>query len=152
MHLNLILLRKMSVVRLDDIKDGDCEHGRVTQRPPISYPQFKYPLWVNEPNTVRIKLPGGNQFTCDLMNNVGNAETYFKWVQVYNHVLSEKNLCANLDVATKEREKLLEEMKKFLKVPKRETPENKVARELEVTATKVKLTKASAVHTTTIGA
>ena len=43
-------------------------------------------------------------------------------------------------------------MKKFLKIPKRETPENKVARELEVAATKVKLTKASMVHGTSIGA
>ena len=43
-------------------------------------------------------------------------------------------------------------MKKFLKVPKRETPENKLARELEVAGTKVKLTKVSAVHTTTIRA
>ena len=42
-HLNLILLQKMSVVRPDDIKDGDCKRGRVTQRPPILYAQFKYP-------------------------------------------------------------------------------------------------------------
>jgi hypothetical protein len=32
--LNLILLRKMSVLGSDDIKDGDCEHRKVT--PPIS--------------------------------------------------------------------------------------------------------------------
>jgi hypothetical protein len=30
-HLSLILLRKMRVVGSDDIKDGDCEHGRVIQ-------------------------------------------------------------------------------------------------------------------------
>ena len=144
----------MSVVGLDDVKDGDCKRGRITQsrRPPISYAQFKYPFWVTEPNTIKIKLPGGNQFTCDLMNKMGNAETYLTWVQVYDCILGKKHLCVNLDVATEERKKLLKEMKKFLKVPKRETPENKVARELEVTATKVKLTKASAVHTTTIGA
>ena len=41
--LNLILLQKMSVVGSDDVKDGDCERGKVTQRPPISYAQFKYP-------------------------------------------------------------------------------------------------------------
>jgi hypothetical protein len=70
-HLNLILLRKMSVVRLDDVKDGDCERGRVTQRPPISYAQFKYPLWVTKPNTIKIKLPGGDRFSCDLMNDAG---------------------------------------------------------------------------------
>jgi hypothetical protein len=43
-------------------------------------------------------------------------------------------------------------MKKFLKIPKRKTPENKVARELEVAATKVKLKEASVVHMTAIGA
>ena len=37
-------------------------------------------------------------------------------------------------------------MKKFLKVPKKETPENKVTRELEVAATKVKLAEATAIH------
>ena len=129
-----------------------CERGKVTQRPPICYTQFKYPLWVNKPNTIKIKLPGGNQFNCDPMNDVGNVETYLKRVQVYNQVLGKKNLRANLNAATKERKKLLKEMKKFLKVPKRETPENKVARELEVAATKVKLTKASMVHGTSSGA
>jgi hypothetical protein len=90
--LNLILLRNMSVVGLDDIKDQDCEHGKVNQRPPIGYAQFRYPLWVTEPNTIKIKLPGGNQFTCDLMNNADNTETYLKWIQVYNCVLGKKKL------------------------------------------------------------
>jgi hypothetical protein len=36
-RLNLILLWKMSVVGPDDIKDGDCKCGRVTQWPPILY-------------------------------------------------------------------------------------------------------------------
>ena len=46
----------------------------------------------------------------------------------------------------------LKDMKKLLKVPKKETPENKVVRELEVAATKVKLAEASAVHATAIKA
>ncbi len=54
MHLNLILLRKMSAVGSDDFKDGDCERGRVTQWPLITYTQFKYLLWVTEPNTIKI--------------------------------------------------------------------------------------------------
>ena len=120
--LNLILLRNMSVVGLDDVKDQYCEHGKVNQRPPISYTQFRYKLWVTEPNTIKIKLPGGNQFTCELMNNVDNTETCLKWIQIYNRVLGEMKLRVNLNVATKERKKVLNEMKKFLKVPKRETP------------------------------
>ena len=86
------------------------------------------------------------------MNDAGNVETYLKWVQVYDHVLGKKHLRANLGVATKERKKLPEEIKKFLKIPKRATPENKLAWEFEVAATKVKLKEASVVHATAIGA
>jgi hypothetical protein len=71
---------------------------------------------------------------------------------VYTRVLGKKNLRVPLDVVTVERKKLLEDMKKFVKVPKKETPENKVLRELEVVATKVKLAEASTVHATVIKA
>ncbi len=94
----------MSVARLDDVEDGDCECGRVNQRPHISYAQFKYKLWVTKPNTIKITLPGGDQFTCDLMIDAGNAETYLKWIQVYNRVLGEKKLGMNFDVASCYRE------------------------------------------------
>ena len=57
-----------------------------------------------------------------------------------------------LDIATVGRKKLLEDMKKFLKVPKRETAENKVKRELEVVANKVKLEKATAIQAIAIQA
>ncbi len=66
--------------------------------------------------------------------------------------MGEKKLREKLNVVTKERKKLLEEMKKFLKVPKREAPELKVVRELEVAATRVKLMEASTVHVIAIGA
>ncbi len=77
--LNLILLRKMSVIGPEDIKNADCECGRVTQRPPISYTQYKYPKWLTEPDNVKVKLPQGDQYTCDLMHDASNAETYLKW-------------------------------------------------------------------------
>ena len=86
------------------------------------------------------------------MNNASNTETYLKWVQVYDCVLDEKNLCVPLDVATVEHKKRHEDMKKFLKVPKKETSENKVTRELEVAATKVKLTEATMIHAIAIQA
>ena len=151
-NLDLILLWKMSVVGSDDVKDGDCEHGKVTQRPPISYAQFKYPKWITEPDSIKVRLPKGDQFTCDLMNNASNMETYLKWIQVYICVLGEKNLCVPLDVATVDRKKLLKDTKKFLKVPKKEAAENKVTRELEVAATKVKLAEATAIHAIAIQA
>ena len=98
-RLNLILLRKMSVIGPEDIKDADCERGRVTQRPPISYAQYKYPKWLSEPDTVKVKLPQGNQYVCDLMHDASNAETYLKWFQTDLRVLGEKELRAPLDVA-----------------------------------------------------
>ncbi len=150
--LNLILLWKMSVLGSEDIKDGDCERGRVTQRPPISYAQFKYPKWLTEPDSVKVRLPKGDQYTCDLMNNASNAETYLKWIQVYLCVLGEKNLNAPLDNATVDRKKLLKDFKKFSKVPKKEVAENKRLREVELAATKVKLTEATAIHATAIHA
>jgi hypothetical protein len=86
------------------------------------------------------------------MNDASNAETYLKWVQVYIRVLGEKNLRAPLDVATGVRKKLLEDLKKFSKVPKREVAENKVTREVELAATKVKLGEATAIHAIAIQA
>ena len=103
----------------------------------ISYARFKYPKWITKPDSIKVRLPG---------NNASNMETYLKWVQVYDCVLGEKNLSVPLNVATVECKKRLEDMKKFIKVPKKETPENKVTRELEVAATKVKLAEATAIH------
>jgi hypothetical protein len=119
-HLNLILHQKMSVIGSEDIKDRDCKCGRVTQRPPISYAQFKYPKWLTEPDSVKVRLPKGNQYNCNFMNNASNAKTYLKWIQVYLHVLGEKNLRAPLDATTMDRKKLLEDVDKFSKVPKKE--------------------------------
>ncbi len=98
-RLNLILLRKMSVIEPEDIKDVDCERGRVTQRPLISYAQYKYPKWLSEPDSVKVKLPQGNQYTCDLMHVASNAKTYLKWFQTYLRVLGKKELRAPPDVA-----------------------------------------------------
>ena len=152
MRLNLILQRRMSVVGPDDIKDGDCERGKVTQRPPISYAQFKYPKWLTEPDNVKIRLPKGNQYTCDLMNDASNAKTYSKWIQVYLRVLGEKELRAPLDAATGVCRKLLENFKKFSKAPKKEVTENKAVREVELAATKVKLVEVTAIQVIAIQA
>ncbi len=92
----------MSVIGPEDIKDGDCERGKVTQRPPYSYAQYKYPKWLTEPDSVKVKLPQGDQYACDLMHNTSNAETYLKWFQTYLHVLDKKELRTPLDTATVE--------------------------------------------------
>jgi hypothetical protein len=142
----------MSIIGPEDIKDADCECGRVTQQPPISYAQYKYPKWLTEPDSVKVKLPQGDHYTCNLMNDASNAETYLKGFQTYLRVLGEKELCAPLDAATVEQKKLIEEFKKFPKAPKKEVTENKVTREVELAATKLKLVEATAIHAIAIQA
>ncbi len=97
-------------------------------------------------------MPAGNQYTCDLMHDASNAKTYLKWFQTYLCVLGEKELRAPLDVATGVRKKLLEDLKKFSKAPKRELAENKVTQEVELADTKVKLVEATAIHAIAIQA
>ncbi len=144
--LNLVLLRKMSVIGPENITDADCERGRVTQRPPISYAQYKYPKWLTDPDTVKVRLPKGDQYVCDLMHNASNAETYLKWFQTYLRVLDDQKLRPPLDAATKEFKKLQENVKKFSKTPKRESAEDKVIREEDLAVTKLELEGATAIH------
>jgi hypothetical protein len=86
------------------------------------------------------------------MHDASNAEIYLKWFQTYLCVLGEKELCASLDAATVEGRKLLEEFKKFSKAPKKEVAENKVKREVELAATKLKLVEANAIQVIAIQA
>jgi hypothetical protein len=86
------------------------------------------------------------------MHNASNNKTYLKWFQTYLRVLGEKELRAQLDAATVEQKKLLEEFKKFAKAPKKEVVENKVMREEALAATKLKLVEATAIHATAIQA
>ncbi len=116
------------------------------------YPQYKYPKWLTEPYSVKIKLPQGDQYNCDLMHDASNAETYLKWFQTYLCALGKKELRVPLDAATVEQRKLLEELKKFSKAPKKEVAENKVKREVELAATKLKLVEANAIHAIAIQA
>jgi hypothetical protein len=150
--LNLVLLRKMSVIGPENITNAECERGRVTQRPPISYAQYKYPKWLSEPDTVKVRLPKGDQYVCDLMHDASNAETYLKWFQMYLRVLDDEKLRPPLDAATKERKILLENVKKFSKAPKRESVDDKVIRENDLAITKLELVEATAVHANAIQA
>ena len=52
-------------------------------------------------------MPQGEQYVCELMSHTTIAETYLKWFQTYLRVLGEKELCAPLEVATKEQKNLL---------------------------------------------
>ncbi len=88
---------------------------------------------------------------CDLMSNATNPESYLKWIQGFICVMGEKKLGKKLTTTSESLKKVLKKLKKFLKVPKRESAEQKVAGELEVTTAKVKATEAKAVHTIAIG-
>ncbi len=150
--LNLVLLRRMSVIGPESMTDQDCERGRVTQRPPISCAQYKYTKWATEPDTVKVKLPNGDQYVCDLMHDASNAETYLKWYQMYLHVLDSQKLHPQLDAATLGFKKLQEDVKKLSKTPKRETADEKVTRENDLSIAKLELVEATAVHAIAIQA
>ncbi len=70
----------------------------------------------------------------------------------FHSQLDKKKLREKLNTASESLKKNLEIMRKFLKVSKRETPEQKVTRELEVTATKMKAAEAHTVHVIAISA
>jgi hypothetical protein len=142
----------MSVIGPENITDADCERGRVTQQPPISYGQYKYPKWLTEPDTVKVRLPKGDQYVCVLMHVASNAETYLKWYQTYLRVLDDQKLRPPLDAATKELKKLQEDVKKFSKAPKRESPEDKVKREEDLAIAKLEPEEALVVHANAIQA
>ncbi len=54
--------------------------------------------------------------------------------------------------STESLKKVLKDMKKFLKVPKKESADQKAEQELEVTAAQVRSAEAHAKHATTTGA
>ena len=83
MPLNLCLLRNMSVLALDDLRDHGCERGKVTQQPPIAYAQFKYKPWITEPVNIKIKLLEGDTFLCNLMSNESHPKSYVKWLFIF---------------------------------------------------------------------
>ncbi len=130
----------------ENIADADCERGRITQRPPITYAQYKYPKRLSVPDTVTVRLPKGDQYVCNLMHDASNAKMYLKWYQMYLRVLDDQKLCPPLNAATKEFKKLQEEVKKFSKTPKREMADKKVTRENDLSITKLELAEATAVH------
>jgi hypothetical protein len=68
----------MSVPNNQDLKDYECERGKVTQRPPILYAQYRYKKWLVEPDKLKVKLLGGDTFLVELMGDAYNAETYMK--------------------------------------------------------------------------
>jgi hypothetical protein len=111
----------MSVPSNQDLKDYKWERGKVTQRPPILYAQYRYKKWLTEPNKIKIKLLGGDTFQCNLMGDASNAEIYMKWYFSYLRVIVEKKFNENLLACSETLKSALEDLKKPSKVPKRES-------------------------------
>jgi hypothetical protein len=68
----------MIVPNDQELKDYKCERGKVTQRPPIAYAQYRYKKWLVEPDKLKVKLLGGDIFLVELMGDASNVETYMK--------------------------------------------------------------------------
>ena len=68
------------------------------------------------------------------MGDASNAETYMKWYYNYLRVVDKKKLNKKLLACSKALKRALECLKKPSKVPKRESPEQKAERELELAA------------------
>jgi hypothetical protein len=141
----------MSVPSNQDLKDYECERGKVTQRPPIAYTLYRYKKWLTEPDKIKIKLLGGDTFQCNLMGDPSNAESYMKWYFNYLRVIVERKSDVKLLACSEALKRAIEDLKKPSKVPKRESEDQKAERELELAACQEKLDDTYAKHATAIG-
>jgi hypothetical protein len=111
----------MSVPSDQDLKDYECERGKVTQRPPISYAQYRYKKWLVEPDKLKVKLLGGDTFLVELMGDASNTETYMKWYFNYLRIIVERKSDLKLLACADTLERAIEDLKRPYKVPKRES-------------------------------
>ena len=149
--LSLCLLRNMSVPSNRDLKDYECERGKVMQQPPIPYAQYKYKPWLTEPDKIKIKLLEGDTFQCNLMGDASNSKTYMKWYYNYLRVIVKKKFDEKLLACSETLKGALEDLKKPSKVLKRESAEQKAEHKLELAACEVKSTEAFTEHAKVIG-
>jgi hypothetical protein len=140
----------MSIPSDQDLKDYKCERGKVTQRPPIAFTQYRYKKWLTEPDKIKIKLLEGNTFQCDLMGDASNAETYMKWYFNYLRVIVERKSNVKLLACSETLKRAIKDLKKPSKVPKRESEDQKAERKLELAACQVKSDDAYVKHATAI--
>ncbi len=140
----------MSVPSNQDLKDYECERGKVTQRPPIAYAHYRYKKWLSESNKIKIKLLGGDTFQCEFMRDASNAETYMKWYFNYLRINVERKSNCKLLACSKTLKRAIEDLKQPSKVPKRESEDQKSERELGLAACQEKSNDEHAKHATAI--
>ena len=145
--LNQCLLRNTSInLAPNNLKDQDCKKEKITVRPPNSYTQFKYKQCVTAPQSIKLKLLEGNQFSCNLMDDSSNSETYLKWLLVFIHIKEEKKLDSTLEVAAEALTKVQEDVRRHSKIPKRDLVKSKSERTLELVAANTRLVEAKVEH------
>jgi hypothetical protein len=141
----------MSVPNDAELKDYECERGKVTQRPPIAYAQYRYKKWLVEPTKLKVKLLGGDTFLVELMGDASNAETYMKWYYNYLRIIVERKSDVKVLAYADALKRAVEDLKKPSKIPKRETEDQKAERELELAACQEKYEVAYTKHADAIG-
>jgi hypothetical protein len=133
----------MSVPNDQELKDYECERGKVTQRPPILYAQYGYKKWLVEPDKLKVKLLGGDTFLVELMGDTSNAETYMKWYFNYLRIIVERK--SDLKVLA------CADALKRAAIPKRESEDQKAGRKLELAACQEKYDATYTKHADAIG-
>jgi hypothetical protein len=86
------------------------------------------------------------------MDDSSNSETYLKWILVFIRIKEEKKLDEVLQATTEMFTKVHEDVKKYSKVPKKKSVEQKTEHELEVLTANLMLTEANAEMGCVIGA
>ena len=91
-----LLLAMSTNLAPNDLKDTDCKKGSLLSG--LLLPTYK--PTIAEPNKIKLKLPGGNQITCALLQDMSNADTYVKHLQLFYRVMEEKKLDVKLNQTT----------------------------------------------------
>jgi hypothetical protein len=60
------------------------------------------------------------------MSDASNAQSYVKWILVFLCIMEEKKLGKKLGTISESLKKVLEDLKKHYKIPKKESMEQKV--------------------------
>jgi hypothetical protein len=141
----------MSVPNNQELKDYECERGKVTQRPPIAYAQYCYKKWLVEPEKLKVELFGGDTFLVELMGDASNAETYMKWYFNYLRIIVERKSDLKVLACADSLKRAAEDLKKPSKIPKREGEDQKAECELELAACKEKYNATYTKHADVIG-
>ena len=85
------------------------------------------------------------------MGDASNAKTYMRWYYNYLRVVIKKKFDEKLLACSEALKRALEDLKKPSKVPKRESPEQKAERKLELAACNEKYDAAYTNHAKAIG-